>query len=167
MKGYHPPPVNEDQQLLPLQLIERSSLGRTRRSRPRSISPFQVTSETNRLLSKKNTLKGDETVVLTKECSVIIQSKLPRKMPDPGSFQILCTIGNITFDKALCHLGTSINLMPLSVMKKPQIQKAQPTRIALQMADKSLRQAHGIVENVLVKVGEFFLPADFVILDMG
>ncbi|XP_020992615.1 uncharacterized protein LOC110278721 [Arachis duranensis] len=119
------------------------------------------------LLFEKKALKGDETVVLSKECSVLIQSKLPKKMPDPGSFQIPCTIMNITFVKALYDLGSSINLMPLLVMRKLQVQEAQPTRIALQMADKSLRHAHRLVENVLVKVGELFLPADFVILDMG
>ncbi|KAL4294136.1 hypothetical protein AHAS_Ahas18G0197900 [Arachis hypogaea] len=73
------------------------------------------------LLSKKKPLKGNETVVLTKECSAIIQNNLPKKMPDPGSFQIPCTIGSTTFEKALCDLGASINLMPLSVMKKLQI----------------------------------------------
>ncbi|KAL4287888.1 hypothetical protein AHAS_Ahas19G0231200 [Arachis hypogaea] len=82
-------------------------------------------------LSKKRILKGDEIVVLTKEYSAIIQSNLPRKMPDPGSFQISCTIGSTTFEKVLCNLGASINLMPLSVMKKLQIKKEQPTRIAL------------------------------------
>ncbi|KAL4329358.1 Retrotransposon gag protein [Arachis hypogaea] len=38
------------------------------------------------LLSKKKPLKGDEIVVLTKECSAIILNHLPKKMPDPGSF---------------------------------------------------------------------------------
>ncbi|XP_057723861.1 uncharacterized protein LOC130939804 [Arachis stenosperma] len=88
-------------------------------------------------------------------------------MSDPGSFRISCTIWNVTFDKGLCDLGASINLLSLSVMKKLQIQEAQPTRIALQIVDKSLKLAHGIVENVLVKVGELFLLANFVILDMG
>ncbi|KAL4294211.1 hypothetical protein AHAS_Ahas18G0205400 [Arachis hypogaea] len=55
--------------------------------------------------------------------------------------------------------------MPLSVMKKLQIKEAQPTRIALQMVDKSLKPAHGLVGNILVKVEKFFLPVDFVILD--
>ncbi|KAL4371530.1 hypothetical protein AHAS_Ahas06G0175000 [Arachis hypogaea] len=73
------------------------------------------------LLPKKKCLKGDETVVLTKECSAVIQNNLPRKMLDPGSFQISCTIGSTTFEKALCDLGASINLMPLYVMKKLQI----------------------------------------------
>ncbi|XP_057759114.1 uncharacterized protein LOC130979641 [Arachis stenosperma] len=112
-------------------------------------------------------LKGDEIVVLTKEYKPLIQSKLSKKIPDLRKFQIPCTIGNATFDKALCDVYSSINLMPLSMMKKLQIQEAQPTRIGLQMADKSLRQAHGLVENVLVKVGDIFLPADFVVLDMG
>ncbi|KAL4276322.1 hypothetical protein AHAS_Ahas20G0195600 [Arachis hypogaea] len=35
------------------------------------------------------------------------------------------------------------------------------------MADKSLKLAYGLVENILGKVGKFFLPADFVILDTG
>ncbi|XP_016172582.1 uncharacterized protein LOC107614973 [Arachis ipaensis] len=119
------------------------------------------------LLSEKKALKGDETVVLTKEYSALIQSKLPNKMPDPGSFQIPCTIGNITFDKVLCDLGSSINLMSLSVMQKLQIQEAQSTRIALEMADKYMKQAYGLVENVLVEVGELFFPANFIVLDMG
>ncbi|XP_057759192.1 uncharacterized protein LOC130979685 [Arachis stenosperma] len=52
-------------------------------------------------------------------------------------------------------------------MRKLQIQEAQPIRIALEMADKSLKQAHRLLENVIVKVRELFLSADFVILDMG
>ncbi|XP_020979348.1 uncharacterized protein LOC110271961 [Arachis ipaensis] len=48
-----------------------------------------------------------------------------------------------------------------------EIQEAQTTRINLQMADKYLRQAYGLVENVVVKVEDLFLLVDFVILDMG
>ncbi|XP_025616920.1 uncharacterized protein [Arachis hypogaea] len=88
-------------------------------------------------------------------------------MPNLGSFLIPSTIGTITFEKALCDFGSSINQMPLSVIRMLGIQEAQPTRIALQMADKSRKQVYGLVENVLVKVGELFLPANFVILDMG
>ena len=36
----------------------------------------------------------------------------------------------------------------------------------MQLADKSYQHPRGIVENVLVKVGKFVIPADFVILDM-
>ncbi|XP_016178501.1 uncharacterized protein LOC107620931 [Arachis ipaensis] len=60
----------------------------------------------------------EEPPVFTQECSVLVQKKLPQKKPDPESFLISCTIGTITFEKDLCNLGSSINLMPLSVMRR-------------------------------------------------
>ncbi|XP_052110241.1 uncharacterized protein LOC127741554 [Arachis duranensis] len=70
------------------------------------------------LLTHKRNWKEQEIVVLTKECSAIIQHNLLEKMSDPGSFVIPCTIGDVTIQRALCDLRASINLMPLSVMKK-------------------------------------------------
>ncbi|XP_015932800.1 uncharacterized protein LOC107459100 [Arachis duranensis] len=84
----------------------------------------------------------DEPVVLAKKCSALVQKKLPQKLPDPGSFLIPCTIGTITFEKELCDLGSSINLMPLSVMKRLRILKVQNAKILLEMADKSLKRAY-------------------------
>ncbi|XP_016165346.1 uncharacterized protein LOC107607969 [Arachis ipaensis] len=118
------------------------------------------------LLTKKRSLKEGQMVVMTRECSAIIQRGLPRKRKDPGSFHIPCIIGNMMIERAFCDLGASINLIPLSLMRKLQIHELKPTKIALQMADKSIQQALGVVENVLVKVDKFFLPADFVILDI-
>ena len=51
--------------------------------------------------------------MLTEESSAILQRKLPPKLKDPGSFTIPCTTGKSYFDRALCDLGASINLMPL------------------------------------------------------
>ena len=102
-------------------------------------------------------------MVLTKECSAIIQHKLPEKMQDPGSFVIPCTIGDVTIQRALCDLGASINLIPLLVMKKLQIEEVKPTRISLQLADLSIKLSVGVVEDLLVKVGPFIFPVDFVI----
>ncbi|XP_016206614.1 uncharacterized protein LOC107646989 [Arachis ipaensis] len=117
-------------------------------------------------MTKKRSWRNDETVVLTEECSAIIQHKLPQKLKDPGSFQIPCIIGEITFEKALRDLGANINLMSLTMMKRMKIEEAKPTRMALQLADRSFKFPHGIVEDLLVKVGDFIFPADFVVLDM-
>ncbi|XP_016168952.1 uncharacterized protein LOC107611555 [Arachis ipaensis] len=111
------------------------------------------------LISDKKALREDETVVLTKDYSALVQKKLPQKLPDP--------CGTITFEKALCDLGSSINLMPLSMMRKLGIQEVQPAKISLEMTDKSLKWAYGMVENVLVKVENLYLPADCMILDTG
>ncbi|XP_025616818.1 uncharacterized protein [Arachis hypogaea] len=117
-------------------------------------------------MTKKRSWRNNETVVLTEECSAIIQHKLPQKLKDPGSFQIPCIIGEIKVEKALCDLGASLNLMSSIMMKRMKIEKAKPTRMALQLADRSFKFPQGIVEDLLVKVGDFIFPADFVVLDM-
>ena len=106
-----------------------------------------------------------ESPLLIGELDTWIQKILPQKRQDLGKFLIPCTIGTMTFEKALCDLGSGINLMPLSVMEKLGIIEVQPALFSLQLADKSLRQAYGIVEDVLVKVEGLYIPADFIILD--
>ncbi|XP_015940454.1 uncharacterized protein LOC107465980 [Arachis duranensis] len=118
------------------------------------------------LMTRKRNWGEKETIVLTEECSAIIQKKLPQKMKDPGNFQIPCIIGDITIEKVFCDLGTSINLMSLNMMRRMRIEEAKPTRMALQLADRTFKFPHGVVEDLLVKVGEFIFPIDFVVLDM-
>ena len=119
-----------------------------------------------KILSNKRNLEEFETVCLTEECSAILQKKLPPKLKDPGSFTIPCMIGNAHFEKALCDLGASINLMPLSVFKKLGLGEAKPTTVFLQLADRFIQYPRGMIENVLVKVDKFIFPADFIVLDM-
>ena len=96
----------------------------------------------------------------------ILQKKLLPKLKDPGSFTIPCSIGNASFKKALCDLGASINLMPLSIFKKLNLGEARPTIMTLQLANRSLKHLRGIIENVLVKVDKFIFLAYFIVLDM-
>jgi len=87
------------------------------------------------ILTHKRKLKENEIVMLTEECSAILQNKLPPKLKDPGSFTIPCTIGECYFQKALCDLGVSINLMPFSIFRKLGIGEIRPTMVSLQLAD--------------------------------
>ena len=118
------------------------------------------------ILSRKRRLSDFETVNLTKECSVILQRKLPRKLKDPSSFTIPCKIGNSIFERALCDLGASINLMPLSIFRRLELGEARPITVTLQLADRSLKHPRGVIEDVLVKVDEFIFPTNFIVLDM-
>ena len=63
------------------------------------------------IMSKKRRPPDFETVNLTEECSAVLQRKLPQKVKDPDIFTIPCTIGSSIFERALCDLGASINLM--------------------------------------------------------
>ena len=87
-------------------------------------------------------------------------------MQDPDSFTIPCIIGKVEFKKALCDLGASINLMPLSIVKRLSLGELTPTNMTLQMADITLAQPEGVLEDVLIKVGKFIFPVDFVVMDM-
>ena len=112
------------------------------------------------ILSKKRKIAEEGIVNLTTTCSAIIQQKLPAKMKDPGSFTIPCSIGKYEFKKALCDSGTSINLMPLSMVKRLCLRELTPTVITLQMADRSMAQPEGILEDVLVIPSGFCYYAD-------
>ncbi|CAL9012887.1 unnamed protein product [Prunus brigantina] len=118
------------------------------------------------ILSKNRKFGDHEKIQLIEECSAILQRKLPPKKKDRGSFKIPCTIGNNFFERALCDLGSSINLLPLSVAKKIGIGEIKPTTVSLQMADRSITYPDGIIEDVLVKVDTLIFPVDFLVLDM-
>nr|XP_027071856.1 uncharacterized protein LOC113696676 [Coffea arabica] len=119
-----------------------------------------------KIMTKKRKLVDSETIALTEECSVILQNKLPPKLKDAESFIVPCTIGNVEFSKALCDLGASVSLIPLTVARQLGLKKLKRTNISLQLADRSIRHPMGILKNVLIKVQKFIIPIDFVVLDM-
>ena len=103
----------------------------------------------------------------TKETN-IVDSAHPTvaRIKDLGSFTIPYAIGDAVFEKALCDLGASINLMPMSIIKKLNLGEARPTTVTLQLVDRSLTHLCDIIKDVLVKVDKFIFPVDFIILDM-
>nr|GEY04710.1 reverse transcriptase domain-containing protein [Tanacetum cinerariifolium] len=65
----------------------------------------------------------------------------------------------------LADLGASINLMPLSVWKKLSLSELTPTRMTLELANRSVAYPVGFAKDVFVKVGKFYFSADFVVVD--
>ncbi|XP_057986555.1 uncharacterized protein LOC131171116 [Hevea brasiliensis] len=118
------------------------------------------------ILSNKRRLDDYETLALTKECSALLQNKLPPKLKEPGSFSIPCHIGETSIEKALCDLGASVSLMPLSICEKLKVGDLKPTTISLQLANRSIKYPVEILENVPLKGGKFFIPVDFAVLEM-
>ncbi|XP_070042597.1 uncharacterized protein [Nicotiana tomentosiformis] len=102
---------------------------------------------------------------------VVPKAKAPLPRPPPPYPQRLAKQNNenqfkkADFAKALCDLGASINLMPYSMFKTLGIGQPRATSMRLQMADRTMKRPLGIIDDVLVRVDKFILPADFVILD--
>ncbi|XP_074314593.1 uncharacterized protein LOC141649816 [Silene latifolia] len=117
-------------------------------------------------LKKKN---GEvQTINLSKECSAILThtNKLPNKLEDPGSFSIPCSIQGVAIKRALCDLGASVSLMPLSIFKRLDLGDLKPTRVSLQLADRSVKFPIGVIEDVPLVVGKLVIPCDFFVMDM-
>nr|XP_033515497.1 uncharacterized protein LOC117279957 [Nicotiana tomentosiformis] len=120
---------------------------------------------TKDIVANKRRLTEFVTGALTEKCTSRIQYKLPQKLKDPGSFTIPVRIGEIDVGRALCDLGSSINLMPLSMFKQLGLGALRPTSVLLQLADISCVYPEGVIEDVLLQIGKFIFPADFIILD--
>ncbi|GKB21294.1 putative reverse transcriptase domain-containing protein, partial [Tanacetum coccineum] len=117
------------------------------------------------LLSNKEKLFELANTPLNENCSAVLLKQLPEKLGDPGKFLIPCDFPELDECLALADLGASINLMPLSVWKKLSLPELTPTRMTLELADRSVAHPKGVAEDVFVKVGKFYFLADFVVVD--
>ena len=64
------------------------------------------------------------------------------------------------------YFGANINLMPLSIVKRQSLGELTPIAMTLPMEERTLTQPEGILKDVLIKVGKFIFPVDFVVIDI-
>ncbi|GJT61438.1 reverse transcriptase domain-containing protein [Tanacetum coccineum] len=117
------------------------------------------------LLTNKDKLFELAKIPLNENCSAMLLKKLPKKLGDPGKFLIPCDFSGMDVCHALADLDASINLMPLSIWKNLSLPELTPTRMTLELADRSITRPKGVTEDVFVKVGKFYFPTDFVVVD--
>ncbi|GJX77438.1 reverse transcriptase domain-containing protein [Tanacetum coccineum] len=117
------------------------------------------------LLMNKEKLLELAKIPLNENCSVMLLKKLPEKLGDPGKFLIPCNFLGMDVCHALADISANINLMPLSIWKKLSLPELTPTRMTLELADRSITRPKGVAEDIFVKVGNFHFPTDFVIVD--
>ncbi|XP_074298060.1 uncharacterized protein LOC141628871 [Silene latifolia] len=118
------------------------------------------------VLTKKRSTGGDGLVSLRGECSAILLNPMPEKLQDPGSFSIPYTVGNMSINRALCDLRSSVSILPIPIARKIRLHDMIPTSMTLQLADRSVQRPMGMIEDMPVKVGNFYIPVDFLVLDI-
>ncbi|KAI3827935.1 hypothetical protein L1987_02024 [Smallanthus sonchifolius] len=57
--------------------------------------------------------------------------------------------------------------MPYNMFKRLNIGNPQPVNATIKLADGTVKSPMGAIENLLVKVGKFVFPVDFMVLEMG
>ncbi|CAH9137444.1 unnamed protein product [Cuscuta epithymum] len=108
---------------------------------------------------------GKQPIEISEHVSAVFEKKLPKKCTDPGMFTILCKIGD-TISRAMLDLGASINVIPYTLYNSLNLGPLNKTGVIIQLADRSTVSPKGIVEDVLVSVGDLVFLADFYVLEM-
>ncbi|GJW57022.1 putative reverse transcriptase domain-containing protein [Tanacetum coccineum] len=72
----------------------------------------------------------------------------------------------VCFDNALVELGASVSVMPFLTYLNLGLGELAHTKLTVELADKTVKYPKGIAENILVRIGKFTFPVDFIILDM-
>ncbi|GJT80961.1 reverse transcriptase domain-containing protein [Tanacetum coccineum] len=114
------------------------------------------------LLRNKEKLAEIAITTVNAECSAIILNKVPEKLEDPRKFLIPCALQELDRTNALADSRASINLLPYSIYKQLRLGALKPTRMTLELANRSVTQPMGIAEDVVVRVDGFtFLVVNF------
>ena len=104
-------------------------------------------------------------VFMPSPCSIQSKEASPSKYKDPGHFIITIKIGGRPF-KALCDLGASASLIPLTIWDELDMGELTPVNMRISMADGSCSTPSGFVEDIPVQLDKYFIPDDFVIADI-
>ena len=92
---------------------------------------------------------------------------LPIKTGDLGRLVIPIAIGPHIFQEAISDFGASVNIMPKVIYDQINRDTLLYTNMRLQLADQSLCYPKGVLEDAIVRVGQSYVPVDFVVLEMG
>nr|GEV98417.1 retrovirus-related Pol polyprotein from transposon TNT 1-94 [Tanacetum cinerariifolium] len=114
------------------------------------------------LCTQKRKLKATlpKKIDLTEHVSAVLSSSIPTKFKDPEAPLISVVVGNITIKKALLDLGASINILPASLVDKYDLGTLRKTDTIISLADRSTKIPRGILEDVIVKVDDFYYLVD-------
>jgi hypothetical protein len=120
------------------------------------------------ILAKKKKYGEREMVAVAQEYQALTPG-IGRNIPkhrDPGKFTIPCVIGGRPLKGSLCDLGASVSVMPLTLCQGLGLGEPKPIQFTLEMADRSIVKPIGILEDVPVRVDKYFVPCDFIVIDV-
>nr|GEU92553.1 hypothetical protein [Tanacetum cinerariifolium] len=98
--------------------------------------------------------------------TTLLDDALPTVKKDLGSFTLLCIISNLCFHKALADLGASVSVMPFLTYTKLGLGELAPTKLIVELYDRTIKHPKGISKNVLVGIEKFVFLVNYIILDM-
>ncbi|GJS10705.1 reverse transcriptase domain-containing protein [Tanacetum coccineum] len=130
-----------------------------------SIPTLVLPTPTVAVEKEPETLMDEVHITILESTAHVPPLGVPEKLDDPEKFLISCILQEREVYNSLANSGASINLMPFSIYEKLGIDPLKPTRMTLELANRSVTFSMGIAEDVIVKVEKFNFLVDFVIVD--
>lgn len=113
------------------------------------------------VVTNQTKLLNIEMVLLSEKCSSMEIRNMPKKLKELGSFSLPIKIS----DNSVVHnLSESINFMPLLVFITLRLGKLRPYFLVLQMEDMDRVELKWIINDMLIKVGNYIIHNNFIIL---
>jgi hypothetical protein len=138
-------------------LPEETIVNKRRNNQKRKNKDRQTQEESVKMI---NTLRLEYDHLLT---SPFLTKKEDSSVP---TFE--CTIGQRIFHNTFCNIGSGVNIM--SKITYDYLfgdEPLFPTYMQLQMADQTIQFLKGIAKDIMVKIQDYYVPIDFMILNMG
>ena len=110
--------------------------------------------------------RNPKRIQLSEMVSSIMMNSLPIKKRDLRAPMITSEIGGMSFTRSLLDTGASINILPKAVFDCHHVGELQPFLVELFLADGSVRKPHGLVEDVIVRIEDYYFLVDFLVVDM-
>ena len=85
---------------------------------------------------------------------------------EPGCPTISIVIGDLLIHKAFLDLGSSFNLIPFTEHKRLGLGELKATKMVIQLADRLTRLSRDIIKDVLIRLGEFIYPVNFIVIEI-
>ena len=109
------------------------------------------------------TPRRNKRIKLSETVSSVLLDKFPTKKRDPGAPLITCEVGGKKFIKTLLDSGASVNILPKMVYDRLKLGEIEPACIDLLLADGSVRQPLGKLEDIVIKVKDHEFLIDFIV----
>jgi len=113
----------------------------------------------------KRTTNVSMKAFLASSTSSILFQQIPVKYKDPGCLTISIVLGDQLVHRVLLHLGANANLIPFTENEMLELGELKPTKMVIELADRSTRLPRSIVEDVLIIVDKVIYLVDFVVIE--
>ncbi|XP_014506295.1 uncharacterized protein LOC106766045 [Vigna radiata var. radiata] len=111
----------------------------------------------------------DEVELTDKEEDLVVQPQKmnhPPKVEDPGCLRISCVLNECDVGEAMIDSGASINMLPKHFLTKFRGLVLKPSSVTVMVADRSIAEPFGMVEDVIVRVEQLEFLVDFIVMDV-